>query len=376
MNALKNLIVRERCSEHNQHHWRTDLSPAVANIIITCVSAVALLFSSAILFSAIEEVDFTTGLYFACATVTTVGFGDVSPSKPLSKWLSLAFLPLGTMIVAKALNDISGVLEGIKQANIENVVIKQFGDGLDYSDFADLKNQVGSDAAVGEITKQEFLLAMLMRLGRLKDNDTNVINQIYDQLDADGGGSIGIEDCKAGSVPHQILERHGLLYADDTSEHNVATDGDRVEKFAASPAASSAASSSASSSASCAGGISAAVVPKAATKTAPAAARPRLAQNAAAARAAAPDRLRSARGGTPSSAVRVPAPAHILVPPAAPAPAPAMKQEPTAEIAIAMVPLGFGSPLSAATGQHSGANVVSHAPVPAAPSEDADHEII
>ena len=371
MNALKHIVVRERCSEHNQHHCRSDLSPAVADVMITCVSAVALLFSGAILFSAIEEVDLTTGIYFACATVTTVGFGDVSPSKPLTKWLSLAFLPLGTMIVAKALNDISGILDGIKQANIENVVIKQFGDGLDYSDFADLKNQVGSDAAVGEITKQEFLLAMLMRLGRLKDNDTKIIYQIYDHLDADGGGSIGIEDCKAGSVPHQILERHGLLYADDGSEHTVAPDGGNVESNGAIPAVipalSSAPSSAASTAASSVGGSSAAAAPKASTKMAPTAARPRSAPNVAAARAAAPARLRSARGGTPASAERASTTAPpILVPPAAPAPA--AKQAP--------VPLGLGSPLSAATGQHAGANVVSHAPAPVAPSEDAEHEII
>jgi hypothetical protein len=340
LNEFKKWFVKERCSEHIQHHCRNDVDPNCVDVCCTCLSAVSLLALGTLLFSALEGVPYHTGLYFACATVTTVGFGDISPSEDSTKILALFFLPLGTMIVAKALNDIAGILEGIKQSNIESIVMSQFGDGLDYSDFADLKKQVGSDEHVPILTKQEFLLAMLIRLGRLKDSDTKIIYEIYAQLDADGGGSIGLEDCKPGSIPHPILELHGMLYDD----HEGGGDGDgedaEDEKMTASPRAAEP---------------------------------PAFAPAARTTRMHVPRPPLAASSSAPKPEP-VPAPANAPMPQFSLAPAPAPKPHPPLvrptlapapqKAEIAMIPLGIGSPLHGMGGRHSFASSSLATPPP------------
>ena len=146
-----------------------------------------------------EGVTFLQGFYFACATCTTVGcvadlcrpsyhaarathphvslprehhpfgfssrcrYGDLSPSDTLSKAFALFLLPAGTVLTAKTLGDMSGVLFRVQSIKMERAVMKQFGTGINFQDFADLKMQIGSDPATPTITKNEFLLAMIMR---------------------------------------------------------------------------------------------------------------------------------------------------------------------------------------------------------------------
>ena len=78
---------------------------------------------------------------------------------------------------------------------MERKVMKQFGNGIHFQDFADLKKQIGSDPQNSRITKNEFLLAMIMRLGRLRETDQSLILGIYNDLDTDGSGDLDISDC-------------------------------------------------------------------------------------------------------------------------------------------------------------------------------------
>jgi len=66
---------------------------------------------------------FGQGFYFACSTATTVGYGDLSPSNKLGKIIALFLLPSGTVLTAKALGDMSGVLFRIQSLKVSYIII-------------------------------------------------------------------------------------------------------------------------------------------------------------------------------------------------------------------------------------------------------------
>ena len=198
------------------HSLKTGLcNPAFVDVFITIIAVIVLLIAAGIFYAVHEGATFFQGFYFACATCTTVGYGDLSPSEDLTKVLALFLLPVGSVLTAKMLGDMSGVLFRVQSMKMERAVMKQFGSGIKFQDFADLKMQIGSDGANPTITKNEFLLAMIMRLGRLREDDKALIEMVYHELDADQSGFLDISDCTLGSTPTSVLIEHGVLNDED-----------------------------------------------------------------------------------------------------------------------------------------------------------------
>ena len=186
-----NMAMVERCRKGRSF----DCNPEFVDIGVTMVSVLVILIAAATYYASDQDLTFGQGFYFACSTATTVGYGDVSPSTLSGKIIALFLLPAGTVLTAKTLGDMSGLLFRIQSMKMESKVMKQFGSGIHFQDFADLKKQIGSDPQNPRITKNEFLLAMIMRLGRLRVSDKALIMGIYNDLDTDRSGDLDISDC-------------------------------------------------------------------------------------------------------------------------------------------------------------------------------------
>jgi hypothetical protein len=74
--------------------------------------------------------------------------------------------------VAKALGDIAAVPIDIQRQRREQQVLTQFGDTLDSSELAELSSgsfmaEMGLNQKSDQCTRNEFILAMLLRLGKV-----------------------------------------------------------------------------------------------------------------------------------------------------------------------------------------------------------------
>ena len=186
-----NMMLVERCRKGRSFNC----NPEFVDVGVTMVSVLVILIAAAAFIAVDQNLTFGQGFYFACSTATTVGYGDLSLETKTGKIIALFLLPAGTVLTAKTLGDMSGLLFRIQSMKMESKVMKQFGSGIHFQDFADLKKQIGSDPQNARITKNEFLLAMIMRLGRLRETDRALIMGIYNDLDTDRSGDLDISDC-------------------------------------------------------------------------------------------------------------------------------------------------------------------------------------
>ena len=275
-------------SNSSSHFEQLDTSSVLgkfALIIIFSYLAVGCAF-----YSYVEEWDWTDALYFSVVTMTTVGYGDLSPTTDLSKMFTIGYILMGLSLVATCLGVMVGELEGVLESGPSDVKMSRgrkylsqvtrsvcmvvlllaagacfvsysegwglldsfywatvtassvgYGDlvsenewarcfitaymlfavggcAVSLSKFGSIIMAIESDAQVdrfvkrgvtegmiadmdkdggGSIDKGEFLQYMLVAMGKVEQEDIDKVVGMFDQLDADGSGSLDIEDVRA-----------------------------------------------------------------------------------------------------------------------------------------------------------------------------------
>jgi len=82
--------------------------PHRRHVLILLASAIAVVFVGAGLFALAEDLPFTTGLYWAVTTATTVGYGDVTPHNPIGKLIASLVMLTTIPMLAAAFAIVSG----------------------------------------------------------------------------------------------------------------------------------------------------------------------------------------------------------------------------------------------------------------------------
>ena len=72
---------------------------------LLAVSAVLLIALGTLVFGALEDWSWVDSLYFSVIAVTTVGFGDLSPTTDASKLITVIYVLLGISIISVWLNE-------------------------------------------------------------------------------------------------------------------------------------------------------------------------------------------------------------------------------------------------------------------------------
>lgn len=132
-------------------------------------------------------------LYFTTVTASTVGYGDVTPQSWPGKVFACFYIPIAVALMSKTIMSIALIPMEYRQLKLEAYVLDQFGDELSAPDFADLKASVNI-AGEEPIRKNDFTLAMLLRLGRIGKYDITRIEQIFARLDKDNTGVLDKDD--------------------------------------------------------------------------------------------------------------------------------------------------------------------------------------
>ena len=151
-------------------------------------------------FCYLDDLSFVDAFYLTVVTVSTVGYGDLAPSSLYLKIFACFFVPLGVAFVASAIDLVSSRITSAREDELEKFVLGQFGErgslesnDLTAFDFEELQRatQVKYGAPM---SRNDFRLAMLLRLGRVEHDDMKMIDQVFTTLDADGSGFIDQSD--------------------------------------------------------------------------------------------------------------------------------------------------------------------------------------
>ena len=127
-----------------------------------------------------------TSMYYALATATTVGYGDVSPSSPRMRLLSLAFIPLAVISLGEILGRIAGYFIRKESTRAE----REFMDRrltLDDLEAMDTDKNKTVDLF-------EFLTFMLGSMQKVDKELMDDLKAVFEELDASGDGYLEKED--------------------------------------------------------------------------------------------------------------------------------------------------------------------------------------
>jgi len=148
----------------------------------------------------------------SCVTLTTIGFGDFAPKTELGRIVSIVWMLVGVSAVGNFAVQFSELfLDADRKKAMLDIDIGEVFDRIDKD---------GS----GKLDRTEFLVFALMEYGILTQEDADMVEAQFNQLDADGSGYLTKEEVTAlyapcreniakerkASVVGQVLETLGI----------------------------------------------------------------------------------------------------------------------------------------------------------------------
>jgi len=183
-------ILRNIFSHHFAIRTRHDSSKSFLRRILDTIAQCYYVFvpfvALALIIGKIEGWTMVTTSYYALATASTVGWGDVAPVHPQMRLLSLAFIPLAVISLGEILGRIAGyfIRKETKRAEREFMDRK--------ITFADLEAMdIDGD---GEVDLFEYLSFMLSAMGKVEREMMYELRDLFKSLDETGSNSIQKED--------------------------------------------------------------------------------------------------------------------------------------------------------------------------------------
>ena len=170
---------------------------------------------------ALEGHDVVHGLYWSIVTMSTVGFGSYLDEDG-SRAFAAVFMLLGVSCMGNFVGELSARPLRAHRFRLEEKVISQYGDTLEEGELWELaaseqfqrldlqKHARGGGGGAGTgVSRDAFCLAMLVRTQKLSADDLRRCQTAFDVLDADGSGSLDMEDVRA----HRLAQQASVQYS-------------------------------------------------------------------------------------------------------------------------------------------------------------------
>jgi len=144
-----------------------------------------LLFLGTLVHHLIEGNDFITSIYWSTVTCSSVGYGDV-PLSEGSQYFAIFYMLTGTIVTASSLGELADVFIERGKREKHRKILREKLTTTSITDF--------DGDGDGQVSEQEFLEAMLVKLGKVTKADINEIKDQFKKLDVDGSGFLDEKD--------------------------------------------------------------------------------------------------------------------------------------------------------------------------------------
>jgi len=148
------------------------------------------IFLPAILIGVIEGWNALDIIYFAVVTATTVGYGDKAPQKQWTRLISIFYLPICILVMTKMIGTVADIYLKHKARASERKFIQSRR--LSVVDIYRIDRHHGDGDGV--VTYDEFLIFMLISMGKVQNEDMKLYKKLYDELDRDNDGKLTKND--------------------------------------------------------------------------------------------------------------------------------------------------------------------------------------
>lgn len=203
---------QERNHEHEDDEQSRDSSCALPwKATLRYLGLAALIFVPGIVIGHFEEWELHESIYYSIVTATTVGYGDLSPKKMWTRFAACFYLPLCVTIMAGIFGKITSIYLDKKTREAEEEFFQR---QLTHQDIQ--KMDFGGD---GTVNPEEFLIFMLVNMGKVDMDSIHQIQSLFQKLDRDRNGFLDAQDL--------LL----MAYGDD-DVHDNHDDGAHVDKHA------------------------------------------------------------------------------------------------------------------------------------------------
>lgn len=175
-----------------------------ATLLLTLALCVVVLSLGALGICLLEGWRPIVGLYWAIVTLSTVGYGGVVPTTDGSRLFAALFMLAGVGCTGKLFSDFSALPLHAHRARLQRRVLAQYGEALDEEGLWELAagdqlSALGLSHSQHFVTKNEYVLAMLVRMEKISALDLRLCQQAFEALDASGSGRLDMADVRRGA---------------------------------------------------------------------------------------------------------------------------------------------------------------------------------
>ena len=206
LQALERPLVRSSSSTSSCRSPLTDT--ALLFVVVLTVGAASI--------CALEGWRPAVGFYWSVVTMSTVGYGGEHPRTEAGKLFAAGFMLIGVMIAARLVAEFSALPLYAHRRRLELAVLRQYGDVLEEEELWELAcgeqlQTLGLSESPAYVTRNEFTIAMLVRMHKLEERDLRMCQEAFGKLDVDRSGRLDMNDVRAhqrGAVSSRSIRVH------------------------------------------------------------------------------------------------------------------------------------------------------------------------
>lgn len=163
--------------------------------------------------------------YFTTVLLTTVGYGDIVPKSPEGKLFCTVYSVIAGAVLLHQMSMISMIPLELRKRRIERSVLMQFGDQLDDAALEELTTgplirrlqlSGNNSEGLGHCTREMFALTMLIRLGRITEQDVRSTYAAFNKLDKDDNGLLTSQEVLLSAYERK-RRKQKISIRDDTA---------------------------------------------------------------------------------------------------------------------------------------------------------------